>query len=388
MEGTKSIKESNAFGLERDEKRGVSTYHLQNPKIGGNQYLEKKQSWCLQTQEHLYRTLRDAGWITAEVDTEQWAQLANFAGKILGSNLSRICLGCGKFVPNTEVTCDCEIMKNATSHMYPRCFPDQLTNLMHSIMCYSGSRSGQNEKVMSIMSTTSWKEVFGGGQAVGLDVIVWQYDLTVKDDDDFLKAYDIKKRSGLDTVMLNIPVCVKAALVTKDEGSTEPTMLMARRYQVPTTRTTTRLMHSRTPALTDRILEHIDHLIMNAEEEDKATLEQEKRSFKSAWLSAKGYRGGKDYKTEAKMNDTFRYLRRGYRDSTWHKELDESDRDLFASLVEMEDGDATITVDQIERENPDHCAFSATHDLHRQLLALPPSTIATYKSEDDLSTLG
>ena len=361
----KSIKDSNAFGLERDDKRKISTYHLRNPEIGGNQYQEKTQSWSLQTREHLYRTLRETDWITEEADTEQWAQLANFAGKILGGNLSRICLGCGKIVPDTEATCTCDVMRQSTSQIYPRCFPDQLTKLMHSIMCYPGSRSGQNEKVMSIMSSTSWREVFGKGQTVGLDVIVWQCDLTVEDDDAFLKVYNIKERNKQDTTMLNIPVCIKAALATKDEGLTEHKVIMAQRYHIPTTRTTARLMHSRAPALSSRILELIDRLIESTEEEEKATLEEEKRSFRNAWLGAKGYRGGKAYKTDAKMSETFKYLRRGYRNSTWHKELDESDRDLFASLVEAEDGDVTITIDQIERENPDHCAFSATQDLHR-----------------------
>ena len=381
-----TLKKSSALGVEREVRKKQSTYHIQRPVVGGRQYVHHEHSWVMQTHKHMYRTLQDSGWLPIEANEEQWAQLASSAGKVRGSDLPRICLGCGQTLPEVQHACNCELSRRSTVHMYVRCIPDQLTKLIHSIMRYPRSQSGQNEKLMSVMNTKSWENVFGTGKIVGLDVKTWQCDLTIDDDDLLLQVYDLKSSSGDDEILINTLVCVKAAMTTMTDG--EPQTLMAQRYQIPAKKTRARLTHPRASATSSRICKFIDNLMQKDQGICQDVLEEEKNCFKTAWRGAKGHRGGTAILDDSKMNRVYKYLKRGYRDATWHKKLDESDRNLTASLVEVEDNLSTLTVHRVESENPEHCAFSAVCELQEQLLTLTPSTLATYNAEDDLNHLG
>ena len=361
----------------------VHTITMPEPKQ--LEFITGKHPWVVQTKRHMLRVLDKTGLLKEGTQEERRAHVASFVDKVRGSTLSRICLGCATTLHESVPVCVCRAIEGLTGYIHLRCFEDQTTALIRSIMQKPQSFSAQNEKVLTMMNTASWKRIFGAPMRfVGLDLEMWVCQVSLRNTDAINRITDLMEGNSSGKAFMNLPVCVEVGIAVAADGGVGARELFNKRYRIPTERTHAQLVHPAAHSLLKKILKLIDAMIFaKKSDEYEQQLRAERYKLISAWVTVKDYRHGKNYVKESNLKACYEYLDSGYLDTLWAEELRDNNDPTYGSLVKTKEDGTGLSIVQVE-DRKSTCAFFARDEIIQKIEELPSSVICLFSGENDL----
>ena len=288
--------EGEPMTTDHDQRRNEKTHTITMPRPMELQFVKDKHAWVRETKTHLYRVLDSNGMLMEGTDRERQAHIASFIDKVRGNVIPRICLGCDRVLLEASPVCTCRAIEGLAGFMNIRCFTDQTTQIISSIMVQPRSFSAQQEKLLTMMNTDSWERIFGEQmQFVGLDLEMWICHISLRNKDAINRISDLMQGCNDDAAFMNLSVCVEAGIATA--GTTEKhDIIFDKRYRVPVERSHAQLIHPAAHSLLKKILILIDAMIETSEDtRERIDLEDERFKIISAWTTVKRFKGGKSY---------------------------------------------------------------------------------------------
>ena len=322
-------------------------------------------------------------------DKERQAHIASFIDKVRGNVIPADLSGVRSIVSllETSPVCTCRAIEGLAGFMNIRCFSDQTTQIISSIMVQPRSFSAQQEKLLTMMNTDSWERVFGEQmQFVGLHLEMWICHISLRNKDAINRISDLMQGSNDDAEFMNLSVCVEAGIATA--GTTDKhDVIFDKRYRVPVERSHAQLIHPAAHNLLKKILILIDAMIDTAEDaQERRELEDERFKIISAWTTVKRFKGGMNYVKVPEVAKAFQYLDEGYRESRWAKMVAGNNDPYYGSLVKTKEDGSGLSIQQVENRDLT-CAFFARQEIMQIVAQLPPSVICLYSGENDLDCI-
>ena len=258
--------ETLAETMNTQDEGDACVHTITMPKPQPLEFITGKHPWVVQTKRHMLKVLNKAGLLKDGTQEERRAHVASFTDKIRGSKLSRVCLGCATTLHESAPVCVCRAIEGLAGYMHLRCFDDQTTALIRSVMQKPQSFSAQNEKVLTMMNTASWKRIFGYPMRfVGLDLEMWVCQVGLRSTDAINCITDLMEGKANGGAFMNLPVCVEVGIAVAADGGVGARELFNKRYRIPVEKSHAQLIHPAAHSLLKKILKLIDAMIFVTE---------------------------------------------------------------------------------------------------------------------------
>ena len=370
--------------IDTQDEGDAKVHTITMPKLQQLEFITGKHPWVVHTKRHMLRVLNRVGLLKEGTQEERRAHVASFVDKVRGSTLSRICLGCATTLHDSARVCVCRAIEGLTGYMHLRCFQDQTTALIRSVMQKPQSFSAQNEKVLTMMNTASWKRIFGPPMRfIGLDLEMWVCQVAFRSTDAINCIANLIEGNSTGA-FLNLPVCVEVGIAMAAEKGVGARELFNKRYRIPTEKSHAQLVHPAAHSLLKKILKLIDAMIFVAKSaERKEQLREERFTIINAWLNVKSWKDGKNYVNKPGVKADYEYLDHGYLETLWAKEVIDNNDPTYGSLVKTKEDGTGLSIVQVEDRRAT-CAFFARSEIIQKIEELPASVICLFSGENDL----